>query len=66
MEWISVEDRLPEINEDVFVYSKVIGRMISHIFAFGSLPSWNVHGYKGSYDPTHWQSLPEPPKGDNE
>jgi len=53
-EWISVKDRLPEINTIIVVYKK--SDVILHFYA--------VMDYKGILNPglTHWMPLPEPPK----
>ena len=76
--WISVKDRLPEIDEDVLILyeSKVlrkIGYAITFLkdsFYFGSTlipyqtPQWNEpwQYFRENNSITHWMPLPEPPK----
>jgi hypothetical protein len=65
MEWISVEDRLPEDGVDVLVY--VENNFIftaSHQYVTGGGDYW--HEFPPSdivFKPTHWMPLPEPPEG---
>ncbi len=55
--WISVEDRLPELHDEILVYSEDNG------VELGSLQSY---GFESSFtepdDITHWQPLPADPK----
>ena len=68
--WISVEDRLPDDNELVLVCTKdnvmfVCSLVIAN--AFASLKNSKVWEDNDGYyvsDVTHWQPLPEPPKGE--
>ena len=53
-EWISVEDRLPDIGIEVLVYSEDDGICVDYY-------DGDSFGY---YDVTHWMPLPEPPKGE--
>ena len=62
--WISVDERLPETNEDVLVVVDYGGK--SGVIT-GYMRSQNL-GWQGLVgqrltDVTHWQPLPEPPKG---
>lgn len=57
--WISVEERLPEVNVACLVYNKYYGPMVG----------WRVDGERfripGSRfpdHPTHWMPLPDPPE----
>ena len=62
MDWISVEDRLPEYGEDVLVY--YAGDGINQPRVDTSCRLYNL-GFllEGVYGPvTHWMSLPVPPK----
>ncbi len=66
MEWISVKDRLPKIEEEVLAYAgkKPWGPDI-HV---GNLQEgydsiyWTYYDYLEWHDVTHWMPLPEPPK----
>ena len=55
-EWISVEERLPDIDGKYLVYTKQGFIHIMHYHASGAFgfEAWNV---------THWMPLPEAPKG---
>lgn len=64
--WISVEDRLPEITEgffDCLVYRKYgeirQARFNCKTERFQNMNFDNIH-----YSVTHWMPLPEPPKAD--
>ena len=52
--WIPVSERLPEVNVPVLVYD---GKNVDG-FTFYDL------SYVSKYGVTHWQPLPEPPKGE--
>ena len=68
-EWISVKDRLPDMNEEVFAvyknslfengpkFTKVLHREGKH---------WvDRNGYRYLYENiTYWMPLPQPPKGE--
>lgn len=68
--WISVEERLPEEDEDVLVFA--IGDLCA-VIAITSY-SHNLHGlridgwrppweyFRHNYKITHWMPLPEPPE----
>ena len=53
-EWISVDDRLPDVGNIVLIYSETDG------VCLGSY-SDDTFDY---FDVTHWMSIPQPPKGD--
>lgn len=63
-EWISVEDRLPEKFINVFCWypSKNYGSNIV-IDYMESDRGYFAHQFKYG-EPTHWMSLPKPPKGE--
>ena len=54
-EWISVEDRLPELYKDVITYDMSIGVDIDSVLSNGEF----VLGRRV----THWMPLPEAPEG---
>lgn len=57
--WISVEDRLPEPYEKVLVFGdfdNIVNYRVDYLDVYGI---W-IH----SFHVTHWQYLPEPPKGE--
>jgi hypothetical protein len=76
--WISVNDRLPELNQDVLVYAvgkidgfiekhaiEICNRFIQRIFP--SSPGQEMWSspyqyFHTDYEITHWMPLPEPPK----
>ena len=64
-EWISVYDRLPENGDTVLCFMKFGGQRIllwdeasSWWLGYGSGDDWQ------KADVTHWQYLPQPPKGE--
>lgn len=59
MEWISVEDKLPEESADYLVW----------VNNFDCEPYIRIEGYLGDFGftrktITHWMPLPDPPKGE--
>ena len=69
MEWISVEDRLPERGQDVLIYFET-GNNMAVGFITGqdkSLSFWATYTDDGWYTdcdsiPQFWMPIPEPPK----
>lgn len=62
MQWISVEDRLPEYGEDVLVYYAGDGIEPPHVGKTCRLYNMRflLEGVYGQV--THWMPLPEPPR----
>ena len=64
LEWIPVEEKLPEVNQRVLVFSKEDG---VNMGCFAGGHSFRVRLWKDQMLPdlvTHWMPLPETPKGD--
>lgn len=71
MKWISVKDKLPEEQKEVFVYAPdcdIIGQALVGVFFAkekGFESSWTVYDFgvsKLDEKVTHWMPRPEPPK----
>ena len=60
VEWISVDDRLPEQGEEAICIAADGDMMIGKYTEWG----WMFPCY--FEDLTHWMPIPEPPKGDND
>lgn len=64
MEWISVEDRLPNPDVKVLVFSK--GEIYTDVMRYGEGVGdyWFdlEHMSRGAVNVTHWSPLPEPPQ----
>ena len=64
--WISVKDRLPDLNEYVLGYCQQIGllnRFVEMVRKNGNVKTgWWCDRYDEAVKVTHWQPLPEPPK----
>jgi hypothetical protein len=56
-EWVSVKNKLPEVDANVITYSELFGVEIGRL-SVGK--SWYVNGYPAK-NVTHWQLLPDPP-----
>lgn len=70
-EWISIEERLPDLQHEVLTYSECNGvRSACLVVAKYKNKVWYLYGTnKLSIEVTHWMPLPEAPKGgevDNE
>lgn len=63
MKWISVEDELPSIYQQVLVYSfyEDGGRAMFIEFYNGKRGFRGINNYKDK-SVTHWMPLPKPPK----
>jgi hypothetical protein len=56
--WISVSERLPEVQQNVL--AAVAGEVgIAHRYVDGWF--WDVDEWSRPFTPTHWMPLPEPP-----
>ena len=71
--WISVKDRLPDDKDKYLVLTSQDKQQWTGCYNLSVKPNeWLLHGWttKDGWHPfevTHWQPLPEPPKGvDNE
>lgn len=69
MNWIKVEDRLPEENQDVLIWNhNAINKAVCATFKYGKFHRYENHIDKdicSSYfypDVTHWQPLAKAPK----
>lgn len=65
MEWISVEDRLPEVGQEVLVYRPLAGETSDPLVVirkFSGLSRVSPQGFEHRFDcwchPTHWMPLP--------
>ncbi len=63
VEWISVEDRLPQYDKEVVYIDKSndihLGRLES---GMGKEIYWTHYDFLEDEDVTHWMPLPHPPK----
>jgi len=64
LEWIDVNEELPEIDVDVLCYSTERGRIVN---SYDGVSIEGKHQFNGDrlnwyYDITHWMPLPNPPK----
>ena len=64
MEWISVNDKLPEFGEHVLVYCQIYGQYIAyyHRISGTNYGNWHNGNTLGILPPLYWMPLPEPPK----
>jgi len=62
--WISVEERLPEFVEPVFVWCRIYGRYIGTYQQIDGtrFGNWSDGKELGVLPPLFWQPLPTPPK----
>ena len=58
MEWISVDDRLPDLKQEVFVY---LSPREAHSSIKMVSTTYTKYGFERACV-THWMPLPEPPK----
>ncbi len=70
MEWISVEDRLPDDPNECVLATHICAHGLQTAFtAFCSIrgytsPDWAIMYAGHVNDVTHWQPLPDPPEVD--
>lgn len=57
MDWIDVNDRMPEDEENVLVYLDFGGRKVIDVMS-----GFTVKNSKSVYRITHWRPLPNPPR----
>ena len=64
-EWISVKDRLPEEN-GMYIVTANDGhaQRVSFVLWQKRNKAWNLTGARSYWRVTHWQPLPQPPKGE--
>jgi hypothetical protein len=67
MEWIKCSDRMPEIGEEVLTLRYFYGsNKMLHKDKYEVQEwlgdSWTYYGLRDVFAPTHWMSLPHPPK----
>lgn len=55
-EWISVEDRLPDIGDRVLIFT-------SHVIEAFRYEDRSFNRFGVDCKPSHWMPLPEPPTG---
>lgn len=66
VEWISVEEKLPEFDVQVLVHCRIYGRFIATYERIaGNWGNWRHNNELGILPPTHWMPLPNPPKSKN-
>ena len=66
MEWISVNDRLPEKCGEYIVFVKNLTGRIAYfnpVFVASFYYTWNFQAWEDNVV-THWMPLPAPPKED--
>lgn len=60
-EWISVEERLPETDQRVLVYTTALSMTgVADFKDGGPVGIWDSHGIEG-WLPTHWMPIPNAP-----
>ena len=64
-EWVSVKDRLPE-ESGIYVVTANDGhaQRVSFVQWQKKNRMWNLTGARSYWRVTHWQPLPQPPKGE--
>ena len=66
--WVSVDERLPEDEQDVFVYGIENGSPFWDATYYrqhsGEPPYWGCTGFDHESEVTHWMPLPPPPEGE--
>ena len=64
-EWISVEDRLPD-ESGMYIVTANDGhaQRVSFVLWQKRNRIWNLTGARSYWKVTHWQPMPQPPKGE--
>lgn len=64
-EWISVKDKLPE-ESGMYIVTANDGhaQRVSFVLWQKKNRRWNLTGARSYWRVTHWQPLPQPPKGE--
>ena len=64
-EWISVKDRLPE-ESGMYIVTANDGhaQRVSFVLWQKKNRVWNLTGARSYWRVTHWQPMPQPPKGE--
>ena len=64
-EWISVKDRLPE-ESGMYIVTANDGhaQRVSFVLWQKKNRRWNLTGARSYWRVTHWQPMPQPPKGE--
>jgi hypothetical protein len=57
MNWISINEKLPEVGQFVLVYTET--RSFSPTYEM--VTKFSKYGFEGAANVTHWMPLPEPP-----
>lgn len=60
-DWISVDDRLPDLDCMVLIANKDYGG-VGYDFALWNGDYWTRKAWPLGYTPTHWMPLPLPPE----
>ena len=64
MEWISVNEQMPYIGQDVLTYNVLAQTDVNRVYrGSDKTPCFSKGWRKGDcFEITHWMPLPEPPK----
>lgn len=62
MNWIKIEDRLPEACQEVLVFWDGFVIIADYWIDYSDEDKIHWHYHEGSCHPTHWMPLPEAPE----